>query len=172
MGESRAVEENTSCVTGELTEGGKQLGNFKVPGIRPSMSMSDFVNHISQCMTSDDPFLEVNRDTLEEITQYLLSDSQGLPTSDEPSLMSRVNSLYCLLQKDPAGAQNLLINREGSGVEVDEEFDSASVAEKSTPPAAISRKESAGDLLFYLPRIASMPQFLFNIAEDPKNESR
>ncbi|CAA6671010.1 unnamed protein product [Spirodela intermedia] len=179
--ESRVIEENTSCDTGENEER-NPLDQFKVPGIRPSMSVSDFVNHIGHCisekMTSDNPFLEANRDALEEITQCLLSDSQGLPASDEKSLMSRVNSLYCLLQKDPASAQNLLINRDPSGG-YGEEYELDSAPEKKTPPDSaggkqpppISRKESAGDLLLYLPRIASLPQFLFNIAEDAENEA-
>ncbi|XP_078443656.1 uncharacterized protein LOC144713049 [Wolffia australiana] len=167
--ESRAAEENSSCVTGEQNP----TCPFRVPGIRPSMSMSDFVSQIGQCINektgSDDQFLEINRDALEEMTQQLLSDSQCGPASDEPSLMSRVNSLYCLLQKDPAAAQNLLIGRGCGEEEGEEETDSAAMDGRDPPPA-ISRKESSGDLLLYLPRIASLPQFLFDIAEDPVNK--
>ena len=41
---------------------------------------------------------------------------------------------------------------------------------KQPPP--MSRKDSVGDLLLNLPRIASLPQFLFNISEDVDNQAR
>ncbi|OMO73956.1 cc-nbs-lrr resistance protein [Corchorus olitorius] len=62
-------------------------------------------------MTSSGEDLQ-GRDLLEEITQYLLSDSQHTSASDEQSLMSRVNSLCCLLQKDPAGAPTFNIKED------------------------------------------------------------
>ena len=41
---------------------------------------------------------------------------------------------------------------------------------KQTP--AMSRKDSVGDLLLNLPRIASLPHFSFNISEDGENKAR
>ncbi|KAG9455930.1 hypothetical protein H6P81_000438 [Aristolochia fimbriata] len=177
---------------------------FKMPGLRPSMSMSDLVNHIGHCiseqMTSGNPFFSSegegsrSRDMLDEITQYLLSDSQFSSASDEHSLMSRVNSLCSLLQKDAATVQHLHIKNEDevndeltfnprSGEEVNlitGDFTVASDGElrndvsvcKQQQPSAMSRKDSVGDLLLHLPRIASLPQFLFNISEDGDNQAR
>ncbi|MQM17799.1 hypothetical protein Taro_050777 [Colocasia esculenta] len=225
--DSRVIEENTSCEMGDLKEFNK-WDQFKLPGIHPSMSLSDFVNHIEQCisekMDSGIPLFEgdacLSKEKLEEIRQCLLNDSQTTAASDENSLMSRVDSLCCLLQKDSVSGQNLQMNEnslmsrvnslysllqkdptsaqsqqmnrgddEDDDVEdetdsstsstfekkslfhldtLDEEFDDATTCTQQPP---ISRKESAGDLL-YLPRIASMPYVLYSIADDAKSKAR
>jgi len=158
---------------------------IKVPGIQPSMSMSDLVNHIGQHISeqiaSGDPNHSGGHQNgsgiFEEITQYLLSDSQLTSASDEKSLMSRVNSLYCLLQKDPGTAQNLPAKglRSGANDHDGKVGETDSVTASSQPDGesndvsvrkqapAMSRKDSVGDLLLNLPRIASLPRFLFNI---------
>ncbi|XP_050232620.1 uncharacterized protein LOC126681197 [Mercurialis annua] len=165
---------------------------IKVPGLHPSISMSDLVNHIGQCIseqiTTGNPTISdnntKNNDILEEITQYLLSDSQLTSTSDEQSLMSRVNSLCCLLQKDPTSALNLQA-KANTNLELDAglslgetKFNAAErkTLEGFSLPAdqsnnissckqapAMSRKDSVGELLLNLPRIASLPQFLYNM---------
>ncbi|KAG1327545.1 Pre-rRNA-processing protein IPI3 [Cocos nucifera] len=198
--DNRVIEDNPTSETEEFKDPGC-WHQFKVPGIRPSMSMSDLVNHLGHCISeqinSGNPLLSgdglTTKDILEEITQYLLSDSQISSASDEKSLMSRVNSLCCLIQKDAGTAQSLQINS-GDGAVGDDIMDNASkpgstserkplfdfpVAEGESndapgckQPANISRKESFGELLMHLPRIASLPQFLFNIAEDAENQAR
>ncbi|KAF2301539.1 hypothetical protein GH714_025774 [Hevea brasiliensis] len=88
---------------------------IKVPELQPSMSLSDLVNNhgqrISEQMISGNPKIShgdpKNGDILEEITRYLLRDSQLTSASDEQHLMSRVNSLCCLLQRDPGSVRNL-----------------------------------------------------------------
>lgn len=163
------------------------------------MSVSDLVNHIGNCIseqiTSGNSTISSDalqgRDILEEITQYLFSDTQLTSASDEHLLMSRVNSLCCLLQKDYAAAQNLQAtsNNEGVGIHSDgnvgeanhstvlaceseigksfhpPEGGSGDVSGCKQPPA-MSRKDSVAELLHNLPRIASLPQFFFNFAED------
>jgi len=161
---------------------------LKVPGLRPSMSVDDLVNHLGNCIseqiTSGNPSLANNevptKETLEEIAQYLLGDTQGPPVSasDERSLMARVDSLCCLIQKDavpvakPKPEPN---DSDGIGMEAsdgsDEEFSSAPTGKTAdaTNPPTMSRKDSFGELLLNLPRIASLPQFLFKIPEDTEN---
>ncbi|XP_021802189.1 uncharacterized protein LOC110746291 [Prunus avium] len=74
------------------------FNQMKVPGLPMSMSMSDFVSHIGQCIFGKISGKEQpSRDVLEEITQYLFNDAQLTLPSDEQYVMSRVNSLYCLL---------------------------------------------------------------------------
>nr|XP_029121872.1 uncharacterized protein LOC105049857 isoform X2 [Elaeis guineensis] len=216
--DTRVIEENATRETEEFKDPGRH-DRFKVPGIQPSMSMSDLVNHIGYCISeqinSGNPLLYgdnlATKDVLEEITQYLLSDSQILSSSDERSLMSRVNSLCCLIQKDAGTAQSLQINngdsaagddvtdnaskpgstserkplfdfpatsKSGSTSERKPLFDLPATEEESNDASGckqqvnISRKESFGELLMHLPRIASLPQFLFNISEDSENEAR
>ncbi|KDP41944.1 hypothetical protein JCGZ_26962 [Jatropha curcas] len=168
---------------------------IKMPGLQPSMSMSDLVNHIGQCITEQMAFDNStssdsdpkNNSILDEITQYLLSDSQLTSDSDEQSLMSRVNSLCCLLQRDPGSARNLQamgqIDLELDGnVRINEtksntaaacqskvvegfpvpEDQSNNVSSCKQAPS-MSRKDSVGELLLNLPRIASLPHFLYNI---------
>ncbi|KAJ4792650.1 ATP-dependent DNA helicase [Rhynchospora pubera] len=166
--------------------------------LKASMSVDDLVNHLGNCiseqMTSGNSDLPGNamppKEMLEDLAQYLLSDTQAASSSDEKSLMARVNSLCCLIQKDTnnAGGQNNMQSMNGSIS--DEDADSDGVGEdvnskltiqlndnnnnsddvKEEKPAGMSRKDSFGDLLLHLPRIASMPQFLFNISEDSENE--
>lgn len=191
-----AIEETSSFRAGTS----KMLSNFdhiKVPGLPSSMSMSDFVSHIGDCISgkiSGTPLFsgkeQPSRDILEEITQYLFNDSQLTLPSDEQSVMTRVNSLCCLLQKDPSTALNLQaksndcldVNHEGKAAET--KSASASVygstvvdgfsapkGESTDVPSDVSndeqelgmpRKDSFGELLLNIPRIASLPQFLFN----------
>ncbi|XP_057966879.1 uncharacterized protein LOC131157045 isoform X2 [Malania oleifera] len=195
-----AVDENGSSAT----EGPKQFNHceqIKFPRLHPSISMCDLVNHIGHCIseqfTSGNPIFSIdelpNKDILEEITQYLFSDSQFMSASDEQSIMSRVNSLCCLLQKDPIVGQNLLLKRENdldvpSDRKIDEPDTISEASESNVAPAfpasqcesndvcfkqapSMSRKDSVGELLLSLPRIASLPQFLFNNSED-NNQAR
>ncbi|KAL5573065.1 hypothetical protein UlMin_022662 [Ulmus minor] len=177
---------------------------MKVPGIHPSISMSDFVNQIGNCiseqMTSSDPNFsgkqQCDTDILEEITQYLFNDTQIGSGSDEQSLMTRVNSLCCLLQKDPCATQLFQPRRgesfdanvegktgeknsiSGSAFESKREQGSPATKRKSDDVSDskqghdMPRKDSFGDLLLSLPRIASLPQFLFNLPQDSHNQAR
>ncbi|XP_077238172.1 uncharacterized protein LOC143879597 isoform X2 [Tasmannia lanceolata] len=202
--DSRAIEENGNSEMEELKEPG-YWDQIEVPALHASMSMSDLVNHIGHCiseqMTSGNSLFSCDtsrgKDMLDEITQYLLSDSQLTLPSDEQStmsqsLMSRVNSLCCLLQKDAPTVQNLQLKTEVNGLGVEDgtndhlnsmcddkgvgdiqaskwEFSDLSGCKQ---PPAMSRNESIGDLLLHLPRIASLPQFLFNFSEDIDKQAR
>ncbi|CAL9129134.1 unnamed protein product [Musa textilis] len=163
---------------------------LKVPGLKHSMSISDFVNQIGHCISEQislgNPQLSgsviPDKEMLEELAQCLFSDSQ-MPASDEKSVMSKVNSFCCLLQKDvgtvesqqtdgggPAASENGFCNN------ISEKHTSVTKGEINDVPgpkavASMSRKDSFGDLLMQLPRIASLPQFLFNITEDEEDSS-
>ncbi|KAK6267785.1 hypothetical protein QUC31_011945 [Theobroma cacao] len=196
--DTNAIEE----IRGNTANEGKclrQWDQIRFSGLHASMSMSDLVNHIGNCiseqMTSSNDDLQ-GQDILEEITQYLLNDSLHASASDEQCLMARVNSLCCLLQKDSAVAPDFPSkkdvavdvhdhgkNVEGSSVsaaaresKTAESFpvsmDESNDVSNSKRPQAISRKDSVGDLLLNLPRIASLPQFLFNIMEDSDIQAR
>ncbi|XWS73130.1 hypothetical protein CRYUN_Cryun02cG0098800 [Craigia yunnanensis] len=180
------------------SRGPRNWDQIKVPGLHPSMSMSDLMNRIGHClseqMTSGNPSSENITDyqeMLEEIAQYLLSDTQFTTASDEKSLMSRVNSLCCLLQKDTTTGTNSQVNGEnydgpddGKDVQLNKthesgfnitakddvktfEGDTKEVSSSKQAPG-MSRKDSFGELLLHLPRIASLPQFLFNISEEDR----
>ncbi|KAK9054624.1 hypothetical protein SSX86_025703 [Deinandra increscens subsp. villosa] len=167
-----------------------------VPGLHSSMSMSDLVNHIENRITKNrtpgdqHPLSHEEHESLhvlEDISRCLFNDSQYTSsTSDEQSIMSRVNSLCCLLQKDPTAAHDLkgdteaetdgrfekLVSEKGSdelnpftesasGSKVLE--DSSEEADDSKTKPGIPRNDSVGELLLNLPRIASLPQFFFNL---------
>lgn len=193
--ETHAIEEIRST-GGKSSKLLGHLDQIKVPGFHPSMSLSDLVNHIEHCIaeqvTSDNSIFSSNkqhrRDIL-EITQYLFSDSQSTSTFDEQSLMSRVNSLCCLIQKDPSIAQNLPAKRdddvdENGDQEIDEAVAAAALESKPASEGestdisgckqalAMTKKDSFADLLINLPRIASLPQFLFSLPEDSDNQAR
>ncbi|KAI3671484.1 hypothetical protein L1987_87222 [Smallanthus sonchifolius] len=165
-----------------------------VPGLHPSMSMSDLVDHIENRITKNrtpgdhHPLSHEEQESLhilEDISRCLFNDSQHTSsTSDEKSIMSRVNSLCCLLQKDPTTAHDLkgetetdsdyekLVAEKGSdesnpftglttGSKVPE--DSSEEAGDNKPTPGIPRNDSVGELLLNLPRIASLPRFFFNL---------
>ncbi|KAL8138255.1 hypothetical protein V2J09_004256 [Rumex salicifolius] len=167
-------------------------------GLRPSMSMTDLVNHIGscisgQCNTNNSTFAEEgteSREILQDIAQHLLGDSQ-VTCSDEKSLMKRVNSLCSLLNKDGTPVKiNAAAADKGVGGSEDQKdapvyscvTESTSTLnslgsageskELSSCKPSISRKDSYGDLLLNLPRIASLPTFLFDISEDDENQAR
>ncbi|XP_072953543.1 uncharacterized protein [Typha angustifolia] len=190
IADTRAVEES-SCSGGQDVKNPNWWDQLKVTGLglRGSMSMDDLVSHIGHCIseqiTSGNPSLPSNalptKEILENITQHLLSDTQNSSASDEKSLMARVNSLCCLIQKDTAAAVQDPQTRIRDGVPADDdsegsdnELNSGAGNESSddAQPPPISRKESFGELLMHLPRIASLPQFLFNISEDSEDEAR
>lgn len=125
---------------------------FKVPGLRPSMSRSEIMNHISHHIyrqlngSSQNQPNTSNEDgpikaQFEELAQHLLADSQN-PTAatDEKYLMSRVNSLCSLIQKDEHENRDVVRNNTDS-------------------KADLKPTDSFGDLLMSLPRIASYPHF-------------
>ncbi|KAM7252671.1 hypothetical protein ACFE04_008180 [Oxalis oulophora] len=170
--DSRATE-GSGIFEAVDSKGARNWDNIKVPGLHPSMSMTDLMNHIGSEMTARNPSLSGECDNiLEDIAQYLLSDTQftTAATSDDKCLMSRVNSLCCLLQKDPTPQANGESSSQGpnDGNEIQLNPTSLSTIrdDKSKAPEGMSRKDSFSDLLMRLPRIASLPKFLFNISEE------
>lgn len=173
------VEDIKDCESEQLEALNKQN---KVPGLRSSMSVSDLVNHledrISKQGPSDDPTLSSEEweslQVLEDINRCLFSDIQNMPDSDEKLLMSRVNSLCCLLQKDTGVGSNVQSIESNnfaastSGNKYEEKYSILHDHESNDihshdRSALMSRKDSIGDMLLNLPRIDSLPQFLFNI---------
>ncbi|KAG6627930.1 hypothetical protein CIPAW_15G164400 [Carya illinoinensis] len=194
--DTRAIEGNGSSEVDSADP--RNWDQIKLTGIHPSMLMSDLMSHIGHCiseqmtsgaMPTTDEGSEYHG-ILENIAQYLLNDNQFTTASDDKSLMSRVNSLCCLLQKDTATVQNSQGNEESCDERLDDgtvvqvkhnpeqshdnkrssdwkvsEQDTRDVSGSRQVPA-MSRKDSFGDLLHHLPRIASLPKFLFNISEE------
>ncbi|KAK6156649.1 hypothetical protein DH2020_010897 [Rehmannia glutinosa] len=157
--DTQAIEGNR--ISDEHDYGGhKTLESLKVPGLRPSMA--------SEC-----------QDMLENISQVLLNDTNCATGLDEKSLMKKVNSLCCLLQQDSVvdGENRCEVSDRGKNVC----FDLVNDSTHETPEGsiikqapALPRRDSLGDLLLHLPRIASLPKFpkfLFGIAEDDEYRS-
>lgn len=177
--DARVIE---NSVGDERFKRSQRWDQVRVPGLQPSMSMSDFVNQIGHCISEQIPGEALpNKDVLEELTQYLLSDSQN-PALDEQGLMSRVNSFCNLLQKDGISVPALHNSIGGDARGTDgiiggpRDQNSGNAEDRdalggSMQTASIPRKDSFGDLLMHLPRIASLPQFLplFKISEDNEN---
>lgn len=159
---------------------------IKVPGLPPSVSMNDLMSHIGQCISEQMALANPNalsgknvkpKDLIGEVAQYLFSDSQLTSASDE-RLMSRVNSLCCLLHKDSAIENGLQGDDDSNSKLVEtntlslsknfpEDDGNSSMAFSQKQSAAILRKDSVGELLLNLPRIASLPQFLYGVSEQP-----
>ncbi|GMH23282.1 hypothetical protein Nepgr_025125 [Nepenthes gracilis] len=188
-----AIEGNGSGDTDEL-KGSKNWEQLIMPGLQPSMSMTNLVNHIGNCvsgqLSSENPsFAEDGSEShklLEDISKQLLSDFQFTTCSDEKSLMSRVNSLCCLLQQDTASVPGMqssgkmgfeepeggkdarvsfhytteLKHRDTTQGGVITEGDGQSFRCCKQEPT-MPRKDSYGELL-HLPRIASLPKFLLD----------
>lgn len=130
---------------------------------------------------------------LDEIAQHLLGDSILSTTFDEQAILARVNSMYSLLQKDVSKSPgkveesetgyDLAKNSQGEDDELGDVINNESSAfsrkcdlvpfqlvENSAMDSKQStispRKESSGDLLLHLPRIASLPQFFIHASDE------
>ncbi|KAL5072334.1 hypothetical protein RYX36_011318 [Vicia faba] len=170
------------------------LDQIKLPGLHPSMSIEDLVDHIGHCITeqmgSENSSFASDRAKLVEFTKYLFTDSQIQPASDEQNVMSKVNSFYNLLQKDPSTAENKTVRNSNIfylaedrqvnpaeskskivEFEIQQDEDDADDS-GSQQENGLSRKESAGELLLNLPRINSMPHFLFPMPEESGSHVR
>lgn len=166
------------------SKGPRNCDQINLPGLRTSMSVSDIIGHIEHCLSEqitcvDPSFCDGRRgfqEMLEEIAQHLLNDNQVIAASDEKSLMTRVNSLCCLLQTDPAALQS---SHDTENVDDGKNIDLESMhnikIKIDVKPAEVdfrdvslgmSRKDSLGEFLLHLPRIASLSKFLLNISED------
>ncbi|KAL1548920.1 hypothetical protein AAHA92_17095 [Salvia divinorum] len=196
--DTQAIEGSRKSIEHD-SGGSKNWESLKVPGLRPSMSVTDLVNHIGNCiseqMTSGSlPSAKASEchDMLENISQVLLSDTHSLAGLDERSLMKKVNSLCSLLQ-DPAISSSALVDGENHNQVADPAknvyFDLVNDTVHSThektmqasevhftdgPGPGLPRKDSLSDLLLHLPRIASLPRFsnlLNGIAEGEEYQS-
>ncbi|XP_021861663.1 uncharacterized protein [Spinacia oleracea] len=195
----RVMEVSTTMSNqSDKLKGSKSVEQLIMKGIRPSMSVTDLVNHIGNCISEqrsseDLKFTEEegsgsHNKMLEEIAQHLLGDFQVTPCSDEKSLMSRVNSLCSLLQKDGTPVQSFEVKEEGMELRTinhepelldlnttgkgDINDAEGSVRDVCKQAPNMPRIDSFGDLLHHLPRIASLPKFLFDISEDGDNQAR
>ncbi|EPS69285.1 hypothetical protein M569_05482, partial [Genlisea aurea] len=164
----------------------KDVGNWDrimVPGgsgLHSSMSMSDLVNHLESRMSEQESPTNPNLSLedweglqmLDDINRCLFGDFHGsngvVIAPDDKSLMSRVNSLCCLLQKDPnnPGSDSSTPQPQPQPKRDDDDDSNKKDDQQQQACSSISRKDSIGDLLMNLPRIASLPQFLFNISQD------
>ncbi|XP_010417153.1 PREDICTED: uncharacterized protein LOC104702928 [Camelina sativa] len=146
--DAHAIEGVGSSVNSRNKNGWSQI---KVPGLPQSFSMNDFLTLLDQGCENNQEF--------EEMKQFLLSDT--LPdTSDEKSVMSKVNSFCNLLQS----AANSQLNIETSDTEGGKRV--VDLASSSKPLQGMSRKDSFSDLLGHLPPITSLPKVLFKISEE------
>ncbi|QCD80479.1 hypothetical protein DEO72_LG2g800 [Vigna unguiculata] len=186
--ENLVIEGSTSSETD--SKGPRNCDQIKLAGLRTSMSLSDFIGHIEHCLseqiTCGDPSFCDGRgrpgfqEMLEEIAQHLLNDNQVIAASDEKSLITRVNSLYCLLQTDPAALQsshdkenaadgkNILLSHDLESmhnIKIKIDVKPAEVDFRDVS-GGMSRKDSFGDFLLHLPRITSLSKFLLNISEE------
>ncbi|KAG9148446.1 hypothetical protein Leryth_016912 [Lithospermum erythrorhizon] len=169
--------------------------NASIPWITTSTSMTDLVSHLEKRICeqrtsnnfslSDEEWKSLA--ALEDISRSLFSIAQNMPTSDEKSLMSRVNSLCCLLQKDPSTVPNVPSSDNNLvGMPTTSkgalQSNSAQICETSSKESdefpgckqtlPIAREDSYGDLLLNLPRIASLPQFLYNLGDGNNDQAQ
>lgn len=174
--DSCAIEGNGRNVKGNDCVGRDCWEELKVTGLRPSMSMTDLVNHIGNCISEqvNSGNMHSNQASecqgiLENIAHILMSDNQSAvaAASDEKSLMKKVNSLCSLLQ-DPVTINNAQFDE--ASHEEEPKSGSMICGEDSRQGPSIPRRDSFADLLLQLPRIASLPKFLFDIAEDDDDD--
>nr|GEY71692.1 hypothetical protein [Tanacetum cinerariifolium] len=130
-------------------------------------------------------------DVLDNISELLLGDSQVISASDERTLMSRVNSFCSLLGQQDGNMhptpQNIIDHSTPDSflmpqtMTQKDRFDSSTPSSSQMPPqdgndnstsetngqeSGIARNDSYSDLVHQLPRIASLPSFLFDISEN------
>ncbi|PWZ26454.1 hypothetical protein Zm00014a_019102 [Zea mays] len=110
----------------------------------------------------------ISKKAWEDLVQHLFSDTPSLPALDDNNLTSRVDSLYSLLEKDtaPPAMRDPECSSDGGDIgAIQVDSDGFKRGLDPSPPG-ISRNDSLDELLLNLPKIASIPQFLFNRTED------
>ncbi|KAG6469814.1 uncharacterized protein LOC122032278 [Zingiber officinale] len=170
-----------NVVDSEITSNERGRDKLRVHGPKPLLYVNDVVRRleqrISEQITPGNPHLSgaavPDRAALEEVVQCLFSDSHA-SSSDEKSLMKKVNSFCSLLQKDVIAVQSQQMNggtTSSSDNAIQNDSSELIIAKQDAPEkvSGMSRKDSFGDFLMHLPRIASLSQFLFNIAEDEED---
>ncbi|XP_014489849.1 uncharacterized protein LOC106752646 isoform X3 [Vigna radiata var. radiata] len=182
------------------------LDQIKLPGLHPSMSMDDLkdpstAEDANTMAKNGNGLRDANVMSRVNSLYSLLQCAEDTMTRNgngprDADVLSRVNSLYCLLQKDTAAAEDSnTMTRNANGLDADDSGKvgvsnsnstqlspgKAKVADLESQPddasckqggTGMSRKESSGDLLLNLPRIASLPQFLFHMSEDSVHKVR
>ncbi|KFK41360.1 hypothetical protein AALP_AA2G119900 [Arabis alpina] len=137
----------------------RKWNQIQVPGLGQSISMTDFLALWSDQASDDNP-------KFEEMKQLLLTDTQP-NTSDEKSVMSKVNSFNNLLDSSANSQLNTKNSDRGPNnakeIGLDNRVDDPASSSKSH---GMSRKDSFSDLFVHLPRITSLPKFVFNISEE------
>lgn len=136
-------------------EGGVGARNWNQ--IHQSISMNDFL-----ALLSDQANCE-NNPEFEDMKQLLLSDAQA-ETSDEKCVMSKVNSFYNLLQTAANDGKEIGLDNNNNNKRCNKTEEGGIVLDHAS--SSMSRKDSFSDLLAHLPRITSLPKFLFNISEE------
>ncbi|XP_048529662.1 uncharacterized protein LOC125508910 isoform X1 [Triticum urartu] len=125
------------------------------------------IDDITRYLINDSQILDGGNDStgklaFDEMTRQLLNDSQITIAADERMLMSRVNSLCSLIQRDSGTGQvNSGVHSDNNEIYERKPQAYAPLVEGdggngSLPP----RQEPFGDLLTHLPRISSFPHFL------------
>lgn len=145
-----------SVMDARAIEGGVGARNWNQ--IHQSISMNDFLAFLSDQANCE------NNPEFEDMKQLLLSDTQA-ETSDEKSVMSKVNSFYNLLETAANDGKEIgLDNNNNSNKRHNKTEEGSIVLDHAS--SSMSRKDSFSDLLAHLPRITSLPKFLFNISEE------
>ncbi|KAJ0233323.1 hypothetical protein HA466_0282930 [Hirschfeldia incana] len=142
----------SSVMDARAIDGVRNWNQIQVPGLHQSISMNDFLALLSD---------QENNPEFEDMTQLLLSDTHP-ETSDEKSVMSKVNSFYNLLQT--AANDGKEVGLDNSNKRHNKTEEGSKVVDHAS--SSMSRKDSFSDLLAHLPRITSLPKFLFNISEE------
>ncbi|KAF8082911.1 hypothetical protein N665_0800s0008 [Sinapis alba] len=137
----------------------RNWNQIQVPGLHQSISMNDFL-----ALLSDQANCE-NNPEFEDMKQLLLSDTQP-DTSDEKSVMSKVNSFYNLLETAANDGKEIGLDNNNKRHKTEEGNKVLLDHASSSKTQGMSRKDSFSDLLAHLPRITSLPKFLFNISEE------
>ncbi|KAL0653446.1 hypothetical protein Bca4012_096137 [Brassica carinata] len=145
----------SSVMDARAIEGGVGARNWNQ--IHQSISMSDFL-----ALLSDQANCE-NNPEFEDMKQLLLSDAQA-ETSDEKCVMSKVNSFYNLLQTAANDGKEIGLDNNNNNKRYNKTEEGGIVLDHAS--SSMSRKDSFSDLLAHLPRITSLPKFLFNISEE------
>lgn len=125
---------------------------------KPSASLGNFVDQAGEQYIS-------KADT-DELVQTLFSDCQTL-ASDEKLVMSKVNSLCCLLQNEEGRSANQSNEVYDSNISTEWEFN----GNDGTASVGMSKEVSCGDMMMHLPHILPTLWLSYdNLQEDDEYE--
>ncbi|KAL2465682.1 hypothetical protein Adt_41533 [Abeliophyllum distichum] len=160
------ANEGNGIAEGCDIQGQQNWEQLKLPGLRRAMSVSDLVNHIGHCISEQMTSGSLPSYKASEYQDMLENIAQDPASASSAQIYGEIRYEGTDCGKDFNSTHKKACN----GILASEEDFAGDSGCRQVLPTP--RRDSFGDILINLPRNASIPKFLYDIAEDDECQSR